>query len=159
MYPVYVRWTKGWCTSQVNFIVLPRMAHTLKLIREFPSRLTGNETDQYPWGCGFHPWPHSVGRGSGVAVSCGVGGRCSSDPAWLWLWLRLAAAAPIWFLAWELPYAVDAALKRKKEKKSCLLYLVPTRWVFPNFWMLFFPDWCFSFPLTNLIRLWIQLSL
>ena len=30
---------------------------------------------------GFGPWPCSVGWGSGVAVSCGVGHRCSSDPA------------------------------------------------------------------------------
>ena len=33
------------------------------------------------------------------------------DPAWLWLWHRLAAVAPIRPLAWELPYAADAALK------------------------------------------------
>ena len=33
--------------------------------------------------------------GSGVAVSCGVGRRCSSDPALLWLWHRLAATALI----------------------------------------------------------------
>ena len=25
--------------------------------------------------CGFDPWPYSVGQGSGVAVSCGVGHR------------------------------------------------------------------------------------
>ena len=34
------------------------------------------------------------------------------------LWCRLAAAALIWPLAWELPYAVDAALKSKKKKKK-----------------------------------------
>ena len=28
---------------------------------------------------GFDPWPCSAGRGSSVAVSCGVGRRCSSD--------------------------------------------------------------------------------
>ena len=27
-------------------------------------------------------------KGSGVAVSCSVGRRCGSDPAWLWLWCR-----------------------------------------------------------------------
>ena len=32
-------------------------------------------------------WPCSVGQGSGVAVSCGVGRRCGSDPKLLWLWL------------------------------------------------------------------------
>ena len=34
-----------------------------------------------------------------------------------WLWHRLAAAAPIWPLAWELPYAAGMALKSKKKKK------------------------------------------
>ena len=29
--------------------------------------------------CGFDPWPHSVGWGSGVAVSSGVGHRCGLD--------------------------------------------------------------------------------
>ena len=31
----------------------------------------------------------------GVAMSCGVGRRCSLDGVWLWLWLRLAAASLI----------------------------------------------------------------
>ena len=35
-----------------------------------------------------------------------------------WLWCRSAAAALIQPLAWELPYAMGAALKRKKKKKS-----------------------------------------
>ena len=34
-------------------------------------------------------------KGSGVAVSCGVGGRHSLAPALLWLWCRPAAAALI----------------------------------------------------------------
>ena len=50
-----------------------------------------------------------------VAKSCGVGYRCSSDLVLPWLWCRLAAAALIQPLAWELPYATDAALKRKKK--------------------------------------------
>ena len=33
------------------------------------------------------------------------------DPIVLWLWHRPAAAAPIWPLAWELPYASSVALK------------------------------------------------
>ena len=41
------------------------------------------------------PCPCSVGLWSGVAVSCGVGHRCSSNPALLWLWRRPVATAPI----------------------------------------------------------------
>ena len=40
------------------------------------------------------------------------------DPAWLWLWRRPAATAPIQPLAWEPPYAVGTALKKKKRKKE-----------------------------------------
>ena len=32
---------------------------------------------------------------SSVAVSCGIGHRCGSDPVLLWLLRRLAATAPI----------------------------------------------------------------
>ena len=39
------------------------------------------------------------------------------DLVWLWLWRRLAAAAPVQPLAWELPHAVGAAVKRKKERE------------------------------------------
>ena len=42
---------------------------------------------------------------SSVAVSCGAGGRCSSDLVLLWLWRRPAATALIRPLAWEPPYA------------------------------------------------------
>ena len=43
----------------------------------------------------------------------------AKDQALLWLWCRLAAAAVIRPLAWELPYAMGVALKRKeKEKKA-----------------------------------------
>ena len=38
------------------------------------------------------------------------------DLALLWLWRRRVAAAPIQPLAWELPYAVGAALKRQRKK-------------------------------------------
>ena len=54
-------------------------------------------------------------------MTCGVGRRRGSDLALLWLWHRPAAAAPIGPLAWELPYAADAALKRKqKQKLGCV---------------------------------------
>ena len=59
-----------------------------------------------------------MGRGSGVAMSCGVGRRHSSDPELLWLWHRLAAVALILPLAWELPYTVGMALKSKKQKQT-----------------------------------------
>ena len=51
-------------------------------------------------------------------MSCGVGQRQSSDPTLLWLWCSPAALAPIQPLAWELPYAMSVALKRKKKKKQ-----------------------------------------
>ena len=54
-------------------------------------------------------------KGSGVAVSCGVGGRRGSDPAWLWLWRRLVATTPIGPLAWEPPYAAGAAQEMAKR--------------------------------------------
>ena len=44
---------------------------------------------------GFYPWPCSVGQGSGVAMSCGVGQRGGSDLALLWLRCRPAAVALI----------------------------------------------------------------
>ena len=53
-----------------------------------------------------------------VAMSCDVGHRRSSDLALLWLQHRLAAIATIPPLAWEPPYAMDAALKNKQTKKD-----------------------------------------
>ena len=46
-------------------------------------------------------------------MSCGVGCRRGSDPVLLWLWPT--AVAPIRPLAWESPYAVGVALKKKKS--------------------------------------------
>ena len=67
---------------------------------------------------GFNPWTHSVGQGSSIAVSCGVGHRRGSDPVFLCLWRRPASVAPIRPLPWEPPYAVGMAIKSKKEKKE-----------------------------------------
>ena len=53
---------------------------------------------------------------SGIAVSCGVGCRCSSDPTLLWLWRRPVATAPIRPLAWEPPCAAGAAQEIAKNK-------------------------------------------
>ena len=52
-----------------------------------------------------------------VAVSCGGGGRCGSDPALLWLWLRPAPTALIRPLAWEPPYAAGVAQEMAKRQK------------------------------------------
>ena len=51
-------------------------------------------------------------------MSFGVGHRQGSNPVWLWLWLWCSPAAVVLIgpLAWELPYASGAALKRPKKK-------------------------------------------
>ena len=49
---------------------------------------------------------------------CGVGRRHGLNPSLLWLWHRPAAAAPIRPLAWKLPYAAGAALKKEKKRKK-----------------------------------------
>ena len=53
---------------------------------------------------------------SNPAVSCGVGGRYSSDPELLWPWL--AVVALIRPLAWEPPHAMGATLKRPLQKRK-----------------------------------------
>ena len=77
-----------------------------------------NESNEEPWGCGFDAWLRSVGSGSNVAMSCGVGRRCGSDPALLQLWHRPAATAPIRPLAWEPPYVAGAAPEKAKNKQT-----------------------------------------
>ena len=57
-------------------------------------------------------------KGSCIAVSCGVGCRCGSDPTLLWLWRRPVATAPIRPLAWEPPYASEAAQEKVKTHKK-----------------------------------------
>ena len=78
---------------------------------------SGNESNWYPLGCRFDPWPCSVCLGSHIAVSCGVGHRSGLDSALLWLWCGLAAAARIRVLAWELLYV---ALKRNTRKSKSI---------------------------------------
>ena len=55
-------------------------------------------------------------------MSCGVGCRCGSDPTLLWLWHKPVATAPIGPVAWELPYAAGAALKRQKKILNLFLH-------------------------------------
>jgi len=61
-----------------------------------------------------------VGKGSSIAMSCGIGCRHGSDPAllWLWLWCRLVTTAPIGPLAWEPLHVAGAALEKAKKKKK-----------------------------------------
>ena len=68
------------------------------------------------WGCGFNPWPHSVGEESAAATSCTTGHRGGSDLVLLWLWHKPAAATPIQPQAGELPYAAGPAIKKTKTK-------------------------------------------
>ena len=56
--------------------------------------------------------------GSDIATSWEVGHRCSSDSVQLWLWHRPVASALIRPLAWELPYAEGAAIKKKKKERK-----------------------------------------
>ena len=57
-------------------------------------------------------------------MSYGVGRRHGSDLALLWLWCRLVAIALIQPLAWEPPYAMGAALKKKDKIIQLLLLLL-----------------------------------
>ena len=50
-------------------------------------------------------------------MSCGVGRRHDLDPLLLWLWLWPAAGVLIPPLARELPYALSAALKKKRKER------------------------------------------
>ena len=67
-------------------------------------------------------WVRSLAPLSGLrlcfAMSCGVGGRLGWDLALMCLWPKLVAAALIWPLAWELPYALE---KKKKERERANL--------------------------------------
>ena len=51
-------------------------------------------------------------------MSCDVSHRCSLDPTLLWLWCRPEAVGPIRPLAWELPYATGAAIKKKEKNRN-----------------------------------------
>ena len=59
----------------------------------------------------------------GLRIQCGHELWCRSQMrlggfTWLWLWCRPAAAVAIQPLAWELPYATGAALKRQGAGKD-----------------------------------------
>ena len=62
-------------------------------------------------------------------MSCSVVCRRSSVLVLLWLWCRPAAAAPIRPLAWEPPYDVGAALKKKKKERKRKQVLSFSSWL------------------------------
>ena len=66
-------------------------------------------------------------------MSCDTGRKCGSDLLLLWPWCMRAARALIQPLAWELPYAIGGALKRKKRKNvtGCCrgAGVIPAQWV------------------------------
>ena len=74
-------------------------------------------------------------------MSCGVGCRLTSDT--VLLWHRPAAAAQIWFLALELPYAT---VKREKNKKNHWSYSTWS-WLYTRLWVVL------DDKFTNLSRL------
>ena len=59
------------CSTELDNIVTSK-CRKKKKNREFPLWYSGNESDWYPWGCGFNPWPRLVGRESGLAVNYGI---------------------------------------------------------------------------------------
>ena len=87
------------------------------IMREFPLCLSKLQT----WLVSKRMWVQSLASIFGIAKSCGVGRRRSSNPELLWLWRRLIAAALIQPLAWELTYAGGVALKRKKKNLMIML--------------------------------------
>ena len=85
---------------------LPHASVNILLILEFPPCVA----QQVKNPAGVHEKAHLI---PGLA-------QWVEDPVLLWLWWRLAAAAPVAPLAWELPYAAGAALKKKKNSVGAL---------------------------------------
>ena len=75
-------------------------------------------------------------------MSCGVGFRRGSDSALLWLWCRPVATAPIGPLAWESPFAMEAAQeiakRQKKKTKQKNSRLEQTLWPIITSWFICF---------------------
>ena len=78
-----------------------------------------------------------MGWGSGIAVSCGVGRRCSSDPK-LWLWNRPATAASD--LIPSLETSVWHGYNPKKQKKKKFLYISVFMYTFPHILVIVLED-------------------
>ena len=69
-------------------------------------------------------------------AAAGMGHRCDLDPVLLWLWYRSADTVPIQPLAWELPYATNVALKKKRKKKRYKLLENQSTFGGTEFWEL-----------------------
>ena len=67
-----------------NCVMTRQVYFNYNRLLEFLWWLNGIEPSQYSWGHWFDPWPCSVGYGSGIVMSCGVGRRGGSDLVWLW---------------------------------------------------------------------------
>ena len=100
--------------------VLNEYSSLLRNIWEFPSWLSTNEPDSYPWGCSFEPWPCSVGWGSAlpwVLVK-------AADVAWIW---SCSGCGIGWKLSSDLTPSLETSIccrcstappqKKKKTKK------------------------------------------
>ena len=85
---------------------------------------------QVPVEVQFWPQPAQWIKGSGVALSCGVGHRRGSDPVLLWLWCRPAAVALILPLAWKFPYAVGMDLPKKGQKNLIYILSILSKWLY-----------------------------
>ena len=72
-------------------------------------------------------WVRSLASVSGLKIWCCCELPRGLDPILMWLWRRPSAIALILPLAWELPYAMGAALKNKQTKFLSLRSLHLTR--------------------------------
>ena len=81
-------------------------------------------------------------------MSCGVDCRRVLDLALLWLWCGPVATAPIRPLAWDLPYAMGEALKRKRKK---IMSNVEHNFIFLYFFLCDMPDYAQFFSIGLLV--------
>ena len=96
-----------------NLALIQNITYGVPIVAQQVKNLTSVHED-----VGLIPGPARWIKGLALLQGVALGCKCCSDSTllWLWLWCRLAAAAPVRPLAWELPYATGAALKRQKKK-------------------------------------------